>query len=107
MIESIKKDIYLNCIVREHSSTTIDIELLFKILDKYNNQPAIKSESEIYEDFCKERGILTLKQINDNQPDYKTAWEELKNFINIDFVEIYKREIDSEIEELEQKHNIK
>jgi hypothetical protein len=33
-------------------------------------------------------------------------WEEFKDFINIDFVEIYKREIDSEIEELEKKHNI-
>jgi uncharacterized protein YihD (DUF1040 family) len=86
MIEEIKK---LHRFEVESSVTTpqrtytenievVNLKSVLEILDKYNNQPAIKSESEIYEDFCKKNGILTLKKIKDTQPDYKKILEENK-----------------------------
>jgi cation transport regulator ChaB len=99
MIEEIKKEIELY-IIKNHKDRYDElVDDIWEILDKY------KDKEIKFDDGSSKYAVVKVPVVQIKNK-YKKAWEEFKEFINIDFIEIYKREIDNEIEELEKKHNI-
>ena len=116
MVEEIKKELKENTVIvddyYDYETEVICKEILFKILDKYKNQPKeiIHIGSRIGKSLQQAQNIA--KYINDNKltecninvvevpKNYKNAWEELKQ------EKLVKNYLLEYMQELEQKYNL-
>lgn len=95
----------------------IDVNKVFEILDKYNDeeyQIAEKMKSDKALDMMNSLIQKLEKSIGNNQPDYKSAWEELKVWFDSPKIRnrvVYGRlewiDIKEQLQEISKKHNLR